>query len=120
MRKCARIYRVGADGCRAGVGRVATTGRTPCDKGCAAGDDGYAARDDESAVHDDGYGSLKKIERRWVRNTQRRVQGRAKTSVAQATMAEIAQRRVAGWVSTGRGSSDDGSNPAWTRRLHNI
>ena len=65
MRKRARTYKAGANGCGVGAGRVATTGRAPRD-------DGYAACDDGSAARDDGYGSLKKIGRRWV-------QGRATT-----------------------------------------
>ena len=52
--KRARTYRARADVCGAGTGRVATTGRTPCDHESAPRDDGYAARDDGSAVPDDG------------------------------------------------------------------
>ena len=62
--KRARTYRARADGCGAGAGRVATTGRTPRDDGSALPDDGSAARndrstarDDGSATSDDGYGS---------------------------------------------------------------
>ena len=51
MRKCARTYRAHADGCGAGAGRVATTGRAPRD-------DGYAARDNRSAVPNDGSATL--------------------------------------------------------------
>ena len=66
-----------------------------------------AAHDNGSATRDDGYKSLKKIGQRRVHNTRRQVQGRATTGVARATTAEIAQRRVAGQVTTGRGSGDD-------------
>ena len=52
--KRARTYRARADGCGAGVGRVATTSRAPRDDGSTARDDGYAARNDRSAVPDDG------------------------------------------------------------------
>ena len=55
MRKRARTYRAGADGCGAGVGRVATTGHAPRDDGSAARNDRYVARDDGSATRDDGY-----------------------------------------------------------------
>ena len=53
MKKHARTYKAGADGCGAGAGRVATTGRAPRDDGSAAPNDGYVARDDGSAVPDD-------------------------------------------------------------------
>ena len=48
MRKRARTYRAGADGCGASTGRVTTTGR-------ASRDNGYAARDNGSAARDDGW-----------------------------------------------------------------
>ena len=61
--KRARTYRARANGCKAGAGRVATTGRTPRDdgsalrdNGSALPDDGFAAGDDGSATRDDGYG----------------------------------------------------------------
>ena len=88
MRKRPRTYKASADGCGAGVGRVTTTGRAPRDDGSIVSDDGSAARDD-------GYGSLKKIGRQRVRNTQRRIQGWPTTGVARATTAEIAQQLVA-------------------------
>ena len=82
--KRARPYRARVDGCRAGAGRVTTTGRAPRDDGyatrddgsavpndgSAARDDGSTARDDGSATRDDGYRSLKKNVRRRVRNAQ--------------------------------------------------
>ena len=55
--KRARTYRVRADGCGAGAGRVVTMGRAPRDDGSASRDDGYAAHDDGSAMSDDEYGS---------------------------------------------------------------
>ena len=87
MRKRARTYRTGVDGCGAGTGRVATTSRTPRN-------DGFAARDD-------GYGSLKKIGRRRVRNTRRQVQDWATTGVARAMTAEIARQWVTGRATVG-------------------
>ena len=62
MRKRARTYGAGADGCGAGAGRVATTGRAP--------------RNDGSAAHDDGYVSLKKIGRQRVLLRRRRLRSR--------------------------------------------
>ena len=55
--KSARTYRACADGCRAGAGRVATTGpqcpTTSLQHATTAGND-------RSATHDNEYGSLKK------------------------------------------------------------
>ena len=53
--KRAHTYRARADGCGAGAGRVATTGRAPRDDGYAARDDGSVLPDDGSAARDDGW-----------------------------------------------------------------
>ena len=125
--KRACTYRARADGCGAGAGRVATTGRAPRDDGSVLRDDGYAARndgsaaredgstacDDRSASRDDEYGSLKKIRRRRVRNVRRQIQGRA-------TTAAIARQRVTGRATTGRGLGDNGSDPVRMSRGHSI
>ena len=84
-----------------GAERVVTTGRASHDDRSVVHDDrsvvrdnGYAARDNKSAARVDGYGNLKKIGRRRVCNTRRRVQGRATTGHGRAHTAEIGRRQV--------------------------
>ena len=54
IKKRARTYRVGADGCKAGAGRVATTGHAPRDDGSVACNDELATCNDGSTVPDNG------------------------------------------------------------------
>ena len=136
--KRARTYRAHADGCGAGVGRVATTGPHRMTTGMQHAKTGphyqttglqrtttsrqLATTGPQRATT--GTGVKKKKGRRWVRelkkkngrrwvcNARRQVQGRATMGAAQATTAEIARQRLR--------SGDDGSDPARTRRGHSI